>query len=233
MSLQTVIHDNYLTPVGLRLALRRVAATVSPETQLGKSNVGLTSCLMDCAESIHQDNRKRGWWTDLKTGEPLQRNAGELLMLMVSEIAEIPAEGVMSVLDDKLPERLMFEVELADCAIRIFDTMGALAPLAWKGYLDGCTKIISAHSQSDYCMTIVRHLANAMEARRKNWFITIGAEGVPGFDYWLGRALHAVFYTSSVYSLAIAEAISEKLDFNRKREDHSLEHRRAEGGKQF
>lgn len=67
---------------------------------------------------------KSGWWTDLETNEPLVRNKGEMLMLMVTEISEA-MEGVRKgIPDDKLPHRPMEEVELADAMIRIFDYAG-------------------------------------------------------------------------------------------------------------
>ena len=55
-----------------------------------------------------------------------QRNIGELLMLCVSELAEAMEGHRKNLPDDKLPHRSMFEVELADCLIRIFDIAGAL-----------------------------------------------------------------------------------------------------------
>lgn len=61
------------------------------------------------------------WWIDPVTGEPLNRNKGELLMLMVSEISEAMEGERKDLQDDKLPHRKMAEVELADCLIRIFD----------------------------------------------------------------------------------------------------------------
>ena len=61
------------------------------------------------------------WWKDLKTGELLKRNVGEMLMLSVSELAEAMEGHRKDLDDDKLPHRKMFEVELADCVIRIFD----------------------------------------------------------------------------------------------------------------
>lgn len=64
------------------------------------------------------------WWFD-EFDAPVSRNKGELLMLMVSEIAEA-MEGVRkNLMDDKLPHRKMEEVELADCVIRILDYAGA------------------------------------------------------------------------------------------------------------
>lgn len=65
-----------------------------------------------------------GWWTDLKTGEPLERNKGELLCLIHSEISEA-MEGERKGLDDPhLPTRKNAEVELANAVIRIFDYAG-------------------------------------------------------------------------------------------------------------
>lgn len=61
------------------------------------------------------------WWKDPQTGEPLKRNRAELLMLIVSEIAEAMEGERKNLMDDKLPHRPMAEVELADALIRIFD----------------------------------------------------------------------------------------------------------------
>lgn len=74
------------------------------------------------AEQSHYDNRQ--WWLD-KNGVWKERNKGELLMLMVSELAEAMEGERKSLWDDKLPHRRMAEVELADCLIRIFDYAAA------------------------------------------------------------------------------------------------------------
>lgn len=65
-----------------------------------------------------------GWHTDLKTGQPINRNKGEMLMLIVSEISEAMEGERKGLMDDKLPHRPMAEVELADAIIRIFDYAG-------------------------------------------------------------------------------------------------------------
>lgn len=70
------------------------------------------------AQHVHAANQK--WWTDAK-GNRISRNKGELLMLMVSEIAEAMEGERKNLQDDKLPHRKMAEVELADAIIRIFD----------------------------------------------------------------------------------------------------------------
>lgn len=79
--------------------------------------------LNQLAEVVHKANAK--WWNDLYTGKPAQRNKGELIALMHSELSEC-LEGVRKNLrDDKLPHRSMEEVELVDCIIRILDYAGA------------------------------------------------------------------------------------------------------------
>lgn len=80
--------------------------------------------LNDLAARVHKANAK--WWVDLNTGEPLKRNVGELLMLTVSELAEAMEGDRKNLMDDKLPHRKMFEVEIADAIIRIFDIAGGM-----------------------------------------------------------------------------------------------------------
>lgn len=108
-------------------------------------------------EEIHQANLR--WWFD-EHGRRLIRNKGEQLMLIVSEISEAMEGERKGLMDDKLPNRKMAEVELADAMIRIFD------------YAAG-----------------------------------------HGYD--------------------LAAAMSEKLAYNAKREDHTYEARKAEGGKKW
>lgn len=79
----------------------------------------------ELSQDIHADNVAAGWWTDIKTGEKKDRNVGELLCLVHSEISEAMEGHRKNLQDDKLPHRKMFEVELADALIRIFDIAGA------------------------------------------------------------------------------------------------------------
>jgi len=84
----------------------------------------------------HGQAKKNGWWSDMTSGADLTskgypliaptKNVGELLCLVHSEISEA-MEGHRKLLkDDKLPNRSMLEVELADAVIRIFDMSGGL-----------------------------------------------------------------------------------------------------------
>ena len=73
----------------------------------------------------HSIAKESGWWNDVNTGEPIERNKGELICLMHSELSEA-LEGVRKgKMDDHLKDRKAEEVELADALIRIFDYAGA------------------------------------------------------------------------------------------------------------
>lgn len=78
--------------------------------------------LNEMAREIHKANAK--WWYDLETGKRLDRNKGELLCLIHSEISEAMEGERRNLMDDKLPHRPMAEVELVDALIRIFDYAG-------------------------------------------------------------------------------------------------------------
>ena len=65
-----------------------------------------------------------GWHTDITTGELIERNKGEMLCLIHSEISEAMEGERKGLMDDHLPQRPMAEVELADAVIRIMDYAG-------------------------------------------------------------------------------------------------------------
>lgn len=89
--------------------------------------------LNEAAALCHMLNEK--WWTDPVTGERLKRNKGEMLMLIVSEVAEAMEGERKDLMDTHLPHRKMVEVEMADVMIRVFDYC------AGHGYdLDGAVR---------------------------------------------------------------------------------------------
>lgn len=82
---------------------------------------GITMAVTIC----HGLAKRAGWWNDPATGHPKDRNDGEMIALMHSELSEA-LEGIRkNSNDDHLPHRKSVEVELADTLIRIFDYAGA------------------------------------------------------------------------------------------------------------
>lgn len=74
--------------------------------------------LNKASEICHYLAKDAGWWDK-------DRNDGEMIALMHSELSEA-LEGLRkNSHDDHLPHRKSVEVELVDCLVRIFDFAGA------------------------------------------------------------------------------------------------------------
>lgn len=164
------------------------------------------------AAKVHKLNER--WWRDIHTGKPIDRDSHGLLMLVITELAEA-AEGVRKGLkDDKLPHRSMEEVEMADAAIRLLDFIGGkrVAPPPFA----------------------------------KTPISVMSKDKLAGLLAVSGKVFNASFYLPGVYSALIAiqhyceahrldlwAAVSEKLEYNKTRRDHTHEARRAAGGKKL
>lgn len=76
----------------------------------------------ELAEYVHDLNH-RWWYTE--EGQKLERNKGEMIALMHSELSEMLEGERKDKMDDHLPHRKSAEVELADLFIRGLDYAGA------------------------------------------------------------------------------------------------------------
>lgn len=78
------------------------------------------------SQIVHRSCVEAGWYTDITTGERLNRNIGEMMALIHSEVSEALEGHRKDLMDDHLPHRKSIEVELADAVIRIADLSGYL-----------------------------------------------------------------------------------------------------------
>lgn len=81
--------------------------------------------LVDAQMIAHETANEAGWYLNPQTGEPIERNFGEVVALMHSELSEALEADRKDLMDDKLPHRPGIEVEFADCILRILDTAAA------------------------------------------------------------------------------------------------------------
>jgi hypothetical protein len=168
--------------------------------------------------AIHAENAK--WWIDLATGERLNRNKGELICLMHSELSE--AFSGFDEFDDHLPHRRMFDTELSDVIIRIHDYAGAF------GYDLELPVVMDDPPSIDNRMNLLRSheaLSNLMEAERKG--------NREAAEYWLAVANRRIRNFAAYKGIPLDEIIEEKRQYNRSRVDHSLAARRKAGGKKW
>ena len=83
---------------------------------MDRNIIGINGCAKDC----HEAAVSGGWWHD-DNGIRKDRNVGELLCLIHSEISEAMEGARKGLMDSHLTHKSMMEVELADAIIRIFD----------------------------------------------------------------------------------------------------------------
>jgi len=173
------------------------------------------------AAEIHADNSR--WWHDLETGERLNRNKGELLMLCVSELAEC-MEGERKskpnapVMDDHLPERVMAEVELADTLIRIFDLAGGFGLK-----LHNVSVGYEIDNRGEILLRIVSRITDAYWGAMN--------DDSDFVEDALSYAVGAIYGYAAKFGYDVDGAMAEKRAYNKVRVDHTKEARMAEGGK--
>lgn len=70
--------------------------------------------IKEIAKEIHEINKSKGFWDE-------ERNFGEMIALVHSELSEALEADRDGAMDNKLTHRLGTEVELADAIIRLLD----------------------------------------------------------------------------------------------------------------
>jgi hypothetical protein len=185
--------------------------------------------LNELARECYADNQH--WWHDPRTGEYMDRDRGELLMLVISEIAEAMEGERKDLWDDKIPSRKMAEVELADAIIRLMDIAGAddLDLDGAPNYsVDKYPPRNKAHALLLICKEICKAHDSYKISREDTLFYAKGT-----YSAFLKRAVVMIEQYAKHHGYDLYGAVAEKREYNRNRPDHKPENRLKPGGKAF
>lgn len=193
-----------------------------------------TAQVAQLAGFCHSISWSRGWWTDPHSGRSLlgARNFGEMLALIHSEITEAFEAGSLPV--DTLCAKTGFPevaVELADVLIRLFDLICAekitVGPHFSVTRIDrvSATFTGSEIALDDYCVKLHSDVTAMLEGHRKGLWqdVALGA----------AKLIDHVFEAAEQFGIPLTDAFLAKCEYNLRRPDHSLEARRAAGGKAY
>lgn len=182
--------------------------------------------LNELAREVHAANAH--WWQDPATGERLVRNKGELLMLIVSELAEAMEGARKDLMDTHLPHRSMEEVELADTLIRALDFAGGFGYDLLAGY-QGAIEL-GPLPRTGNKGEMLLHLVSRVTQ--------IGLVVECGFGHYavsdrLAWFIDGIYEYAAHFDFEIEGAMDEKRAYNAVRADHQPAARLAEGGKKW
>lgn len=155
-----------------------------------------------------------GWWH--KDGESLidKRNPTALLLIH-SEISEAYEGYNFALMDDKLPHRSMFEVEMADTAVRIFDLLGSR-----EARVGGMLNVLNEDRTVE-----PRHFdAWVRMVRRWTNFVMLMERGTrDGGTFSAGGSINKGAFVPEGL-LQLHARISEAMEFDRRADDQMLDY---------
>lgn len=179
----------------------------------------IPSSTQEWIDLCHSESVNAGWYTDLSTDKPLNRNIPEMLALIHSELSEAFESFLNKTADDKLPHRSGVEVELADTLIRTYDLAGyKKLNLSTENF-----ELSVSPSIDRFFNQCHLDVSRTLESYRKS--------NATQFEFNLAKLLYRITINAPQFKWDIPTASIEKILFNRDRADHKIENRKKDGGK--
>lgn len=174
--------------------------------------------LISLQNKIHQQNKKAGWWDR-------PRPFSTMICLFHSELSEAMEGDRKNLMDDHLPQYPMFQVELADFAIRCMDYLGSVNfddydQDDWRDIINPTLPAVT-----DILAQLHSSISSAWEKHEQG--------DKKGIAYDLGACVECCFYHAELAGFDLLKIINEKVEYNRNRADHKRENRAKEGGKKY
>ena len=114
----------------------------------------------------------------------------------------------------------------------VYNCHKASKDAGWWHMFDGRSTLENPLTVSNKLMLIVSEIAEAMEADRKQLYDSHLPNRL-GIEVELADAVIRIADLCGALKLDLEGAITEKMEYNRNRQDHKIENRNAQGGKSY
>lgn len=171
--------------------------------------------LTELANEIHEQNVHVGWWDACPVKSARYETA---MMLVITELAEACEGDRKNLMDTHIPEFKMFDMELADTAIRLFDLAGAL-----EVDLSGNGAAMASIMPTFFDLDTPEQLYRAVKQ------MTLYHSPSECIRY----AVASVFCIAKLHDIDLLNLVAIKREYNAKRLDHKRSERAKTHGKKY
>jgi len=174
------------------------------------------------ALEIHNHCVNVGWWDAWPNRMDRHRTAATLI---ITELAEAVEGDRKNLMDDHLPQYKMYQVEIADAAIRTLDFSGSMinaGRIVFRNIIDHDRAATSLYDVELFGGTFPEDIYEVVKC--------VMYHSPPAA---MDQTMVALTALAIKYDFPLWEIVEEKRAYNAKRADHKRENRAKAGGKAY